>query len=238
MNKPKIVILSGAGISAESGIPTFRDSNGLWENYKIEDVATPEGWRKNKGLVLDFYNQRRRDAKNCQPNAGHIGLVELEEKYDVTIVTQNVDNLHEKAGSTNVIHLHGNLFQSRSTLNPKVIYDCEGDINIGDKCELGSQLRPHIVWFKEDVPEIHNSIKYFEECDIAIIIGTSLQVYPAAGLLDYIHYLKPVYLLDPSDNTLTDFSHFKHIKENVSSGIKILLEELLSDDFVIYKPLL
>jgi len=182
-----IVVLSGAGISAESGISTFRDAGGLWEGYDIRDVATPEAWNKNKALVLDFYNMRRKAALDAKPNAGHLALAELEKHFKVTVITQNVDNLHEKAGSTKVIHLHGELFKSRSTGDEKLIYDIEGwELKLGDKCEKGFQLRPHIVWFGEMVPMMDIAVEEAATADVFIVVGTSLQVYPAAGLMDYV----------------------------------------------------
>ena len=197
--KSKIIVLTGAGISAESGLATFRDSGGLWEGYRIEDVATPEAWRKDQELVLEFYNMRRKAAITAKPNAGHLALVKLEEKFDVTIITQNVDNLHEKAGSSKVIHLHGELFKSRSTVNPHLIYKMSGwELKKGDKCEKGSQLRPHIVWFGEAVPMMDMAVEETMTADIFIIVGTSLQVYPAAGLLDYVADEIPKYVIDPN----------------------------------------
>ena len=182
----KVVVLTGAGISAESGIRTFRDSGGLWEEHRIEDVATPEAWQRNQELVLEFYNQRRKQLYDCNPNAGHYALVKLEEKYDVQIITQNVDDLHERAGSTKVLHLHGELKKARSTTNPELIYDIKGwELKKGDKCERGSQLRPHIVWFGEEVPNIVTAAQISSKADIYIVIGTSLNVYPAAGLMSY-----------------------------------------------------
>jgi NAD-dependent deacetylase len=182
----KLVVLSGAGISAESGISTFRDNNGLWDNYRIEDVATPEAWIRNQELVLDFYNQRRKQAADVKPNAAHYALVELEKDYDVSIITQNVDNLHEIAGSSNVIHLHGELFKSRSTKNADLVYQMNSwELKTGDLCELGSQLRPHIVWFGEEVPMMETAVEVTEQADIFLVIGTSLAVYPAAGIVHY-----------------------------------------------------
>ncbi len=199
MPKKKLVILSGAGISAESGIPTFRDANGLWEGHDVMDVATPEGWQKNKALVLDFYNQRRKNALEVMPNKGHQILAALEAHYDVTIITQNVDNLHERAGSTKVLHLHGELFKSRSTLDPSLVYDMEGwELNLGDTCEKGAQLRPHIVWFGEMVPMMDTAVQITMQADIFIVVGTSLQVYPAAGLLSYVGDAVPKYIIDPN----------------------------------------
>lgn len=200
--KKKIVILTGAGMSAESGISTFRDSNGLWENYRVEDVATPEGFASNPKLVLDFYNQRRRELLKTVPNAGHIGLVDLEKSFAVNIITQNVDDLHERAGSKNVIHLHGELMKSCSVKDLNTPYPIDSgdpDIHLGDKAPDGSQLRPFIVWFGEAVPMIEPAIKEVESCDIFVVIGTSLNVYPAAGLLNYVRRGQPIYLIDPKE---------------------------------------
>jgi len=186
--KKKLVVLTGAGISAESGLKTFRDSDGLWNGYNIEDVATPRAWKKDKQLVLDFYNMRRKDVANAQPNAAHIGLAELEKYFDVHIITQNIDDLHERAGSTKVLHLHGEIFKMRSELNENLIYEIRKDILLGDIAEDGAQLRPHIVWFEEPVPIIEQAAQIAEAADIFVVIGTSLVVYPAAGL---VHYTKP-----------------------------------------------
>src|SRR5437016_2977911 len=190
--KKHIVVLTGAGISAESGLKTFRDSDGLWMGYNVEDVATPRAWKKDPKLVLDFYNMRRKDVAAASPNAAHIGLAELEKKYDVTIVTQNIDDLHERGGSTKVIHLHGEIFKMRSEFadpfrsfaSQKDVYEIKGDINWGDKAEDGFQLRPHIVWFEEPVPLIEEAVRIMTTADIFVLVGTSLQVYPAAGLID------------------------------------------------------
>ncbi len=193
---PKLVILSGAGISAESGIKTFRDSNGLWENYRIEDVATPLAWKKNPQLVLDFYNQRRLNVLNAQPNSAHFGLASFEKKFEVFIITQNIDDLHERAGSTNVMHLHGEILKMRSERNKKLIYPITKNIEIGDMAEDGAQLRPHIVWFEEEVPMIEAAIPIVEQADIFVVIGTSLAVYPAAGLINFVSSNVPIYLID------------------------------------------
>jgi NAD-dependent deacetylase len=216
----KIVVLSGAGISAESGIPTFRDSNGLWEGFDVMEVATPQGWVKNPVLVLDFYNQRRKNALQALPNEGHRALVELEKYFDVTIVTQNVDNLHEKAGSSKVLHLHGELFKSRSSIDENLIYDIEGwELKLGDKCEKGSQLRPHIVWFGEMVPMMDAAIDEVSKADIFIVVGTSLLVYPAAGLVDYVRYDVPVYVIDPKIPQLYNCPNAIRISEKASAGL-------------------
>lgn len=225
--KQKIAVLTGAGISAESGIKTFRDSGGLWENHRVEDVASPEGWKRDKNLVLDFYNQRRKQLLECKPNRAHIALAELETKYDVTIITQNVDDLHERGGSTKIIHLHGELLKVRSSLNENLIYGWKKDLNAGDKCEHGSQLRPHIVWFGEAVPKMEEAIPVVEECDILIVIGTSLVVYPAAGLINYSRYEIPKWLVDPSDMPLPRIPNLKFINEKATVGVDYLVKELL-----------
>ena len=189
-------MLTGAGISAESGLKTFRDSDGLWNGYNIEDVATPRAWKKNKQLVLDFYNMRRRDVANAQPNAAHIGLAELENYFDVHIITQNIDDLHERAGSTNILHLHGEIFKMRSETNEELIYEIKEDILLGDVANDGAQLRPHIVWFEEPVPMIEEAAAITSNADIFVVIGTSLVVYPAAGLVNYAPQAIPKFILD------------------------------------------
>src|SRR5688572_7705691 len=196
MSKKKLVILTGAGISAESGLKTFRDSDGLWEGYNIEDVATPRAWRKDPALVLEFYNYRRQQVRSAQPNAAHYGLVELENDFDVSIITQNIDDLHERAGSKHILHLHGEIFKMRSEKNPGLIYPIEGDISIGELAEDGHQLRPAIVWFEEPVPMIEPAIEITESADIFLVVGTSLVVYPAAGLMHYVAPGVPVFILD------------------------------------------
>lgn len=227
--KKKVVVLTGAGISAESGIKTFRDSNGLWEDHRVEDVASPEGWAANMGLVLDFYNQRRRQLLQCTPNRAHIALSELEEKYDVTIVTQNVDDLHERGGSTNIIHLHGELLKMRSSLDESLVYDCTEDIVVGDKCPKGSQLRPYIVWFGEAVPKIEEAVNVVKQADILIVIGTSLVVYPAAGLINYSRHEIPKWLIDPNDMQLTSIPNLTFINEKATVGVDYLVKELLKN---------
>jgi len=196
MNKKKIVVLTGAGISAESGLKTFRDSDGLWEGYNIEDVATPRAWRKDPKLVLEFYNYRRKNVLEAQPNAAHYGLAELEKDFNVMIITQNIDDLHERAGSTNVLHLHGEIFKMRSVDNEELIFDIRGDIHLGDKATDGAQLRPHIVWFGEAVPMIEKAAAVLQGCDYFVIVGTSLQVYPAASLLNYAPPYLPKFIID------------------------------------------
>lgn len=196
-----VVVLTGAGMSAESGIATFRDSGGLWEQHRVEDVATPEGFAKDPELVFNFYNMRRKAAFKAAPNAGHIGLAEMEKNYKVSIITQNVDDLHERAGSSHVLHLHGELTKVRSTLDSSLIYTLTADnseIHLGDKCERGSQLRPHIVWFGEAVPMIEEAVDIVRTADILVVIGTSLNVYPAAGLINYARHEVPIYLIDPN----------------------------------------
>ncbi len=227
--KPRITALTGAGISAESGIKTFRDSNGLWEEHRIEDVASPEGWARNKELVLNFYNLRRRQLIEAQPNRAHFALAQLEEKYDVTIVTQNVDDLHERGGSTNIIHLHGELLKMRSSVDENLIYDCTADIKVGDKCGKGSQLRPFIVWFGEAVPKIEDALKAVIQADILIIIGTSLLVYPAAGLVNYAGTEVPKWLVDPGKIDLPRIPNLQFINEAATTGVDRLVKQLLAD---------
>ena len=227
--RQKIVVLSGAGISAESGIPTFRASDGLWENHRIEDVATPEAWQRNPDLVQDFYNQRRKQALSVQPNAGHLALVKLEEQYDVTIITQNVDNLHEKAGSSNVIHLHGELFKSRSTKDESLVYDIDGwEIKKGNLCAQGSQLRPHIVWFGEAVPMMDVALDVTDQADILIVVGTSLNVYPAAGLVYAVRAGVPIYVVDPNTPTMHQKANVTFIQEPATVGLTQLADQLLT----------
>jgi NAD-dependent deacetylase len=201
----EMVILTGAGMSAESGISTFRDTGGLWEQHKVEDVATPAGWLRNPTLVLNFYNQRREQLLTARPNGGHTTLAELEKDFDVRIITQNVDNLHEQAGSTHVLHLHGELMKVRSTSPSEEVFELTSEnykTHLGDKCPKGFQLRPHIVWFGEAVPEIENAIQVVEQADIFVIIGTSMQVYPAASLINYVKPTVPIYLIDPNEVTV------------------------------------
>ncbi|MEY5047750.1 MAG: hypothetical protein RLZZ175_1109 [Bacteroidota bacterium] len=219
-----LVVLTGAGISAESGIKTFRDSDGLWEGHDVMEVATPQGFAKNPALVLEFYNQRRKQALEVKPNGGHIGLKDLEKHFNVSIITQNVDSLHEHAGSKNVLHLHGKLDESRSTKNPDLVYKLNSwELNLGDKCELGSQLRPNIVWFGEAVPAIEGAIEIVAKADIFVIIGTSLVVYPAASLIDYVPKKVPVYVIDPNKPSLTNIKHnITFIEEMASVGVEKL----------------
>ena len=231
--KKNLVILTGAGMSAESGISTFRDAGGLWEQYPVEQVATPEGYARNPGLVIDFYNQRRKQLLDVQPNAGHIGLAELERDFNVTVVTQNVDNLHERAGSTHVIHLHGELTKvcsSRDPYNPAYIKELkpeEYEVRLGDLAGDGSQLRPFIVWFGEAVPEIETAIRFVQKADIFVIIGTSLNVYPAAGLLYYVPDTAPVYLIDPKPVDAHSDRPIHVIRAGASEGVKELRKMLV-----------
>jgi len=226
----KLVVLTGAGMSAESGISTFRDTGGLWEKYKIDDVATPNAWRKNPALVLDFYNQRRAQLFSVQPNAGHIALAELENDFEVNIITQNVDNLHERTGSTNILHLHGELMKVRSTGPGEEEFELSPDnyeTHIGDKCPKGYQLRPHIVWFGEAVPEIENAMRIAKQADIFLIIGTSLNVYPAASLINYVKPDTLVYLIDP--NVIGHLpANVNVIQKGASEGMKEFRKSLLS----------
>lgn len=221
----KLVVLSGAGISAESGIPTFRDAGGLWEGHDVMQVASPEGWAADFELVLDFYNQRRRQAKNAEPNDGHQELAALEQYFDVSIVTQNVDNLHERAGSRHVLHLHGTLFESRSTLDENLTYPVEGDISPGDVCEKGSQLRPNIVWFGEMVPNMEQAITLALEADAFIVVGTSMNVHPAAGLIEYVPADAPRYIVDPNQEIYSG-QNLTHIYAGAGIGLKQVSEEL------------
>lgn len=226
----KIVVLTGAGISAESGIKTFRDSGGLWEEHRVEDVATFEAWLHNQALVLEFYNQRRKQLIECSPNMAHFALAKLEEKYDVRIITQNVDDLHERAGSTKILHLHGELKKARSTVDDDLIYEIEGwELKKGDCCEKGSQLRPHIVWFGESVPNIVPAADISAKADIYIVIGTSLNVYPAAGLLNYVPANVPKYLIDPKGAEVAGIKNLMVIKENAVKGVFELVNKLLAD---------
>jgi NAD-dependent deacetylase len=225
--KKRLVVLTGAGISAESGIKTFRDSDGLWEGHNVTDVATPEGWQKNPQLVLDFYNARRRQLHEVVPNEGHSILAELEKDFDVHIITQNVDNLHEAAGSSKVLHLHGELFKVRSTKNRSHILDWQHDLLWGDTDENGHQLRPHIVWFGEDVPALEEAISLAQQADIFAVVGTSLQVYPAAGLMQYANPKVPVFYVDPKPATIPYLSNpLEVIAEVASKGMKILQGKL------------
>jgi NAD-dependent deacetylase len=225
----KLTVLTGAGISAESGISTFRDANGLWEGHDVMEVASPEGWRKNRKLVLDFYNQRRKQALHAEPNQAHRILADLEKHFEVTIVTQNVDHLHEKAGSTNVIHLHGELFKCQSTLDPCLVYEMEGwELLEGHKCEKGSQLRPYIVWFGEMVPKMEEAIEVAGEADIFAVIGTSLLVYPAASLIQYGSPEIPKYVVDIRIPNIGYMENLTAIEDKASTGTAKMRDLLLS----------
>ena len=228
MVKKHIVVLTGAGMSAESGLKTFRDANGLWEGHDVMEVASPQGFAKNPELVFEFYNQRRRQLLQVQPNKAHKALVALEEKYKVTIITQNVDNLHEQAGSSSVLHLHGELLKVRSTVNENHVLDWTKDLVLGDLDAQGHQLRPHIVWFGEMVPMLEPAIEFSAQADILIIIGTSMQVYPAASLINYVPQGTPIYFIDPKPNvTRTAFENLSIIPETATNGVPKLISELL-----------
>jgi NAD-dependent deacetylase len=226
----KLVVLSGAGMSAESGVKTFRDNDGLWENHRVEEVATFEAWEQNPELVMEFYNQRRKQLFEVEPNAGHLALVRLEEKYDVQIITQNVDDLHERAGSTKVLHLHGELKKVRSTIDPKLVYTLDTwKLKLGDKCEKGSQLRPHIVWFGEAVEMIVPAFELVSQADIVFVIGTSMVVYPAAGLINYVSSKAPKYYIDPKAFPVPGISNLTVIREKAGKGVPSLVNNLLTD---------
>ncbi len=227
----KIVVLTGAGISAESGIKTFREAGGLWEDHDVMEVASPQGWAKDPKLVLNFYNERRRQLKEVQPNAAHKALAELEKKYQVVIITQNVDDLHERGGSNHIIHLHGELNKIRSIMDDTVVYDCEGDINVGDKCPNGYQLRPHIVWFGEMVPMLEQAAKETLTADVVLIVGTSMQIYPAAGLVGYAPEGIPVYYVDPNPTINYELGRSRNLKvldEKATTGVRKVVDELLN----------
>lgn len=226
----KLVVLSGAGISAESGLKTFRDSDGLWEGHDIHEVATPEAWQRNPELVLDFYNMRRSNVKEAQPNAAHTGLASLEEHFDVSIITQNIDDLHERAGSSKVYHLHGEIFKMRSEINERLIYPIRDDIKLGQTAEDGGQLRPHIVWFGEPVPMIEQVVPIVTAADIFVVIGTSLVVYPAAGLVDFAEHQTPKFVVDKSIPPVSRYSNVTVIEKPATEGVTelcSLLEEYL-----------
>ncbi|HPR84530.1 MAG TPA: NAD-dependent deacylase [Prolixibacteraceae bacterium] len=224
--KKKLVILTGAGMSQESGIRTFRDMGGLWEEYDIEEVATPEAWRRNPELVMRFYNDRRKQLLESKPNAGHVGLVDLENDFDVHIITQNVDDLHERAGSKSVLHLHGELKKARSSVDENLIYDIDGwELKFGQKCAKGSQLRPFIVWFGEAVPAMEDAIRLAEKADIMVVIGTSLNVYPAAGLVNYVQRGTPIFVVDPERPSVY-IRNVIYIEEKASKGVEILKQKL------------
>jgi NAD-dependent deacetylase len=227
MLKKQVVVFTGAGISAESGIKTFRDAGGLWENYKIEDVATPEAWKKNQELVNEFYNARRKQVIAASPNKAHYFIADLESKFNVNVVTQNVDDFHERAGSKNVLHLHGEIMKVRSEIDPELIYPVKNwELKIGDLCEKGSQLRPHIVWFGELVPLMDQANYLAAQADFFIVIGTSLNVYPAAGILNFVSQEVPKWLIDPSDFQLDYIKYLNHIKSTAVDGLNQLNEQL------------
>ena len=226
----KLIVLTGAGISAESGIKTFRDAGGLWEGHDVMEVASPEGWHRNHELVLDFYNQRRRQLQEVEPNAAHHALVELEEHYEVVVVTQNVDDLHERAGSSRIVHLHGELIKVRSTYDPSLVYEWRKDLLTGDLCEKGHQLRPHIVWFGEMVPMLQIAADHTSEADIVLIVGTSMQVYPAAGLVGFAPPHARVYYVDPNPSInyeLGRSGHLTVVSERATTGVRKVVDELL-----------
>ena len=224
--KKKLVVLTGAGISAESGLKTFRDSDGLWEGYDINEVATATAWRRNPALVLEFYNVRRKGVKEAQPNAAHIALAELENDFDVTVITQNIDDLHERGGSTKVVHLHGEIVKMRSEKNEALIYPISGDIQIGDRAEDGGQLRPHIVWFEEPVPMIEEAIQITKTADLFLIVGTSLVVYPAAGLVDYAPWEIPKFIVDRKIPYTSSLYNLTAIEKPAGEGM-LQVKELL-----------
>ncbi len=226
----KIVVMTGAGVSAESGIRTFRDSNGLWEDHEVMDVASPEGWARDREMVLRFYNARRAQLKEVSPNAAHKAIRDLEEHFDVRVITQNVDDLHEQAGSSRVLHLHGELRKVRSTFDETLVYDWTEDLNVGDLCDDGHQLRPHIVWFGEAVPMLPEAIHQTKQADIVIIVGTSLQVYPAASLFSYAKSSAPVYYVDPKPASTMDTQmrdNFETITDTAVNGVPTLAKRLI-----------
>ncbi len=226
MANKKLVVLTGAGISAESGLRTFRDSDGLWEGYEVTDVATPRGWRKNPQLVLDFYNQRRKNVAEAQPNDAHYGLAELENDFDVTIITQNIDDLHERAGSTNILHLHGEIFKMRSEHDESLIKEIRGDIKWGDLAEDGAQFRPNIVWFEEPVLKIEEAIPIVYSADIFVVVGTSLVVYPAAGLIHYTGQATPKYIIDKNIPYTSPMKNLVLIEKPATEGVRELINLL------------
>lgn len=230
MSKKKITILTGAGISAESGLKTFRDSDGLWEGHDVTQVATPEAWARDRALVLEFYNQRRKQAQEVKPNAGHFALVDLEKHFEVVVITQNIDSLHERAGSSNVLHLHGEISKVRSTLDPELVYELDGrELKEGDKCGKGSQLRPHIVWFGEPVPMMEPAMQEVLSADIFIVAGTSLVVYPAAGLIDFIRAEVPKFIVDPKIPEIAGGSNFHLFEEAASTGLPKVKEYIIEN---------
>jgi NAD-dependent deacetylase len=227
MAKKHIVVLTGAGISAESGLKTFRDSDGLWEGYDVYEVATPRGWKKNPQLVLDFYNERRRDVAAAKPNAAHIGLAELEKYFNVTIITQNIDDLHERGGSSKVIHLHGEIFKMRSEEDEDLIYEIRNDIKLGDTAGDGAQLRPAIVWFEEAVPMMEVAVKQMYDCDYFVVVGTSLQVYPAASLIQYAPRFLPKFIIDKKIPEVEKSPTLTLIEKPATEGVQELMTLLI-----------
>jgi NAD-dependent deacetylase len=227
--KKKLIVLTGAGVSAESGLKTFRDSDGLWEGFNVEDVATPQAWNKNPEMVLDFYNERRRNILNAVPNAAHKGLAKLENYFDVAVITQNIDDLHERAGSSRVIHLHGEIFKMRSAANPSLIYEIREDIKYEDLAADGRQLRPHIVWFGESVPMMSAAIPLVESADIFVVVGTSLAVYPAAGLISYAKHSIPKYIIDKKIPDNPSVQNLTCIEKPATEAVADLLDLLLPD---------
>ena len=226
----RVVVLTGAGMSAESGLKTFREMGGLWEDYDVYEVASPGGWVRDRAMVLRFYNERRKQLLESSPNSGHLGLVKLQKDFDVRIITQNVDDLHERAGSTKILHLHGELRKSRSTADPGLVYDIKGwELNEGDLCEKGSQLRPHVVWFGEAVPAIEEAAKIVSTADVFVIIGTSLNVYPAAGLINHVAEKAPIYVIDPNEISIPGYSRLKVIRKMAGEGIEELINELKNE---------
>ena len=225
--KRKLVVLTGAGISAESGLKTFRDSDGLWEGYDVNEVATPGGWRRNPELVLKFYNMRRRNVRDALPNVAHLELARLEEYFNVQIITQNIDDLHERAGSAHVLHLHGEIFKMRSELDESLVYSIRNDIHLGDRAPDGGQLRPHIVWFEEPVPLIVHASRFVQGADVFVIIGTSLAVYPAAGLIDFAYTHIPKFIVDKNIPYTRGIQNLYNIEKTATEGMKPLKEQLM-----------
>ena len=222
-----LVVLTGAGMSAESGLRTFREMGGLWEEHDVYEVASPGGWQRDRSMVLRFYNERRKQLLETHPNQGHLDLVSLERDFEVWIVTQNVDDLHERAGSSRILHLHGELRKSRSTADPDLVYDIEGwELKEGDLCEKGSQLRPHVVWFGEAVPAIEEAVRVVSKADIFVVIGTSMNVYPAAGLINYVPPAAPIYIIDPNEVAVAGHSRIKVIQQRAGEGVSTLIKEI------------
>jgi NAD-dependent deacetylase len=232
-NKKHIVVFTGAGVSAESGLKTFRDNDGLWENYRIEEVATPEAWERNPKLVLEFYNMRRKQCMEAKPNNAHLLIAQLEKHYNVSVITQNIDDLHERAGSTNVLHLHGEIMKVRSSVDENLIYPInKWNLKLGEKCEKGSQLRPHIVWFGEPVPMMEKAIEIVQTADVFIVVGSSLVVYPAASLIFYTPTDIPKYLVDPGEFSSIITKNLIHIKKKATEGMQELYELLTKNVWV------